>query len=276
MIGCDGVKSRVRQLILGEDNPASYAKYTKLFCFRSLVPMDQAHAAIGEYRSSTRFMYNGLDSHIITYPVAHGSFLNVLAVITDPNPWPEGAQHTARGSRAEAQAAFANWHQAVRAVVDLLPDEMDKWGLFDMLEDPAPSYVRGAVCIAGDAAHASGPHLGAGAAFGIEDALTLSTLLEAVDIEVKKNDGGDIPKMCREALAVYNEVRYQRTQWLVGATREASNLFHWRFPGCGSDPEIFGREITSRLHQVWEYDLDRMVQEAQDKFRERLGGLSSS
>ncbi len=67
--------------------------------------------------------------------------------------------------------------------MDLLPDEMDKWAVFDMKNHPAPSYSAGKVCLAGDAAHAVAPHLGSEAGLGIEDALALSTLLAAVDTE---------------------------------------------------------------------------------------------
>jgi salicylate hydroxylase len=238
--------------------------------------MDRARAAIGEHRSSTRFMYNGPGCHVITYPVGQGTVLNVLAVITDPKAWPHGTQITARGTRQEAEAAFVGWHPTVRAIVSLFPDDMEKWALFDMQESPASSYSRRGVCVAGDAAHASGPHLGAGAAFGIEDALALSSLLTAVDKEAQEGGGGDLSRICCEALYVYDKVRQERTKWLVGATREACDLFHWRYPGCGSDPKKFGEEITLRLHKVWEYDLDEMVHDALSQFATRCKGSSAS
>ncbi|KAI1862577.1 uncharacterized protein JN550_010102 [Neoarthrinium moseri] len=262
VIGCDGIRSRVRQLILGEDNPASHPSYTKQFCFRGLVPMDKARKTLSEYRASTRFMYNGPGAHAITYPVSP-ELLNVLLVISDSNPWSTtDGRHTARGRKKEALEAFKNWHSSVRAIIDLMPDDMDKWAIFDMLEHPAPFYSKGAVCIAGDAAHATGPHLGAGAGFGIEDALVLSELMEAVDRAARMKGGKPRAQICRDALSVYNDVRYERTQWLVGRTREACDLFQWRDKDVGKDFEKFGKEITWRFHQIWEYDLDKMVEDA--------------
>lgn len=272
--------------MLGEDNPASYPGYTNKFCFRSLVPMDRALAAIGEDRVSTRFMYNGPNAHIITYPIAQGTVLNVLAVITDPNPWPPNGsssssnlgqqQHIAPGTRSEAESVFADWHPIVRSIVALLPDEMDKWAIFDALAGPAPSYVADSdlpcVCLAGDAAHAAGPHLGAGAGFGIEDALVLAELFAEVDgaatAAASEGEGPErgMAGLCGKALEVYDKVRYKRTQWLVGATREACDLFQWRDPECGSDAKRFGREITWRFHKIWEYDIDEMVRESLDRF----------
>ncbi len=48
VIGCDGIKSRVRQLILGDDNPASYPHYSHKYAYRGLLSMEKAIAAVGE------------------------------------------------------------------------------------------------------------------------------------------------------------------------------------------------------------------------------------
>lgn len=48
VIGCDGIKSRVRQLILGEDDPASHPQYTYKYAYRGLVPIEKAVEALGE------------------------------------------------------------------------------------------------------------------------------------------------------------------------------------------------------------------------------------
>lgn len=278
VIGCDGIHSRTRQLLLGEDNPAAHPSYTQGYCFRALVPMDKARGNLSEHRASTRFMYNGRGGHVVTYPVSMGEWLNVLLVIRDPNPWREAAadgrgRHTARGTKAEAVAAFKDWHPTVRAIVDLLPEELDKWGIFDMLESPAPSYARGGLCVAGDAAHAAGPHLGAGAGFGMEDALVLSELLEAVDKGEAAGRSGRRSKveMCRDALRAYNDVRYERTQWLVANTRDACDLFQARYGEVGSDWEKFAKEITWRFYKIWEYDVDGMVKEALEDFQDKSG-----
>ncbi|KAI0010493.1 hypothetical protein F4779DRAFT_639275 [Xylariaceae sp. FL0662B] len=268
-IGCDGIRSRVRQILLGEANPASYPCYTKKYCFRALIPMKDARAALGVERTTKRIMYNGPDTHSITYPVAFGQFLNALLVITDPSPWPtEDGKQIGRGDKAEAVRACQGWHTHMRALVDLFPKELDKWAIFDMLENPAPHYHQGSVAIAGDAAHASGPHLGSGAGFGIEDALVLANVLAAankkLDIEASK---GKI-KLCRDALAVYNSVRYDRTQWLVGASREAAALFQWQDETVGDDFEKFLPQISSHFHKIWDNDIDGMVKEALKTFEE--------
>ncbi|KAI1102453.1 FAD/NAD(P)-binding domain-containing protein [Jackrogersella minutella] len=277
VIGCDGIHSRVRQVILGEANPASYASYSNKYCFRALVPMENARAALGEDRTTgggtslNRLMYNGPNAHYITYPVAKGQFMNILLVISDPNPWhTEDGKHTASGKKEDALRAYKDWHPRVRAIVNMLPEELQKWAIFDMFENPAPYYYRGRVAIAGDAAHAAGPHLGSGAGFGIEDALVLATLLEAINVKLDVRNQEAKAKLCHDALVAYNNARYDRTQWLVGATREACALFHWQDANVGSDFGKFLPEITKRFHKIWHYDIDEMAKEALREFG-RLG-----
>lgn len=229
--------------------------------------MDQALARLGHAMVSTRFMYNGPDAHIITYPVAGDSFLNTLAVVSDPEQWsaPDGRQ-TGRATRDEAMRAFEGWHEDVKAIVELLPAEMDKWAIFDMLENPIQQYHKGGrVCLAGDAAHAVGPHLGAGAGFGIEDACLLAELLQSVQDQMKSSSvGGSKNKYLETAFGVFTETRHERTQWLVKHTRETVDLFEWKDPELAKDPETYGREITWRFHEIWYYDIEEMVKKAKE------------
>ncbi|KAI0449834.1 hypothetical protein F5B21DRAFT_28658 [Xylaria acuta] len=269
VIGCDGIRSRVRQLMFGEANPASYPRYTTKFCFRALIPMDKAREVLGKTRTLNRFMYNGLDGHAITYPVAGGALLNTLFVATDPNPW-SLERHTAPVTKEEVINLFGNWHPSIRGLVNLLPEKLDKWAIFDMYDYPAPYYNLGAVALAGDAAHASGPHLGSGAGFGIEDGLVLATVLKAADEEVgARQSGKNKSQICRDALAAYNTARYGRDQWLPGATREAVELFHWRDKEVGSsNHERFIERIGALFHTIWDNDIDEMVKAAAVEFKD--------
>lgn len=235
--------------------------------------MEKARARLGNDMVSTRFMYNGPDAHIITYPVAGNAFLNTLAVVSDPRPWSaQGGRHTGRATRDEAMRAFAGWHEDVKAIVELLPADMDKWAIFDMLENPIPHYHSGGrVCLTGDAAHAVGPHLGAGAGFGIEDACLLAVLLKTVQDQLTKASEESLKtKYLETAFGVYTDMRYERTQWLVRQTRETVDLFEWRDPKVAKDPETYGREITWRFHEIWYYDIDKMVTKAKSAFVDLL------
>ncbi|KAI1272481.1 hypothetical protein F5Y07DRAFT_300488 [Xylaria sp. FL0933] len=267
VIGCDGIRSRVRQLILGEANPASYPRYTNKFCFRALIPMDKARKVLDETRTERRFMYNGPGAHAITYGVANGTLLNALFVVTDPNPWPL-ERHTAPGTKQEVIDAYADWHPVVRGLVDLLPEKLDKWAIFDMYDHPAPYYNVGAVALAGDAAHASGPHLGSGAGFGIEDGLVLATVLKAADEAVRANNSGKSKvQISRDALTAYNTMRFDRDQWLPGATRQAVDLFQWMNKEVDrNDHDRYLSEVSVLYHTIWDNDIEAMVKAAVAEF----------
>ncbi|KAI0503206.1 hypothetical protein F5B22DRAFT_640309 [Xylaria bambusicola] len=269
VIGCDGIRSRVRQIILGENSPAAHPKYTNKFCFRALLPMDKARAVLGTTRTESRFMYNGPGRHAITYAVANGALLNALFVIHDPNPWPF-ERHTAPGTKQEVVDAYADWHPAVRGLVDLLPEKLDKWAIFDMYDDPAPYYNRGAIALAGDAAHASGPHLGSGAGFGIEDGLVLATILQAADEEIRVNKRAKA-EVSHCALEAYNKRRYDRSGWLPGATREAVDLFQMtKKEWHDEDRESYLRGVSRLYHYIWDQDIDEMVKEATLAFHDQM------
>lgn len=230
--------------------------------------MDKARAALGEAKASTRFMHLGPNAHALTFPVAMGTVMNVVAFVTDPSDWAaEDGKFTAPATRKEAVEAFSAFGPAVRAIMGLLPDDLDKWAIFDTRDHPVPKYNKGRVCLAGDAAHAAAPHHGAGAGHGIEDALVLATLLEAVEATSASAWSG--AETIRAALTTYNDIRYERTQWLVDSSRIVGELFEWQDPRCGSDPEKFGREIDWRTHQIWDFDVDETVRSMVDQFKQR-------
>ncbi|KAI2615411.1 FAD/NAD(P)-binding domain-containing protein [Hypoxylon sp. NC1633] len=282
VIGCDGINSRVRKLILGDANPASYPSYTGKYCYRALVPMDKARAVLGDDRtlgrgkSMNRYMYVGPNTHLVNYAVAKDQALNLLFVMSDADPWrTDDGKHTAPGDKADVVTAYADWHPSVRALVDLLPEQLQKWAIFDMYDNPAPHYHSGSMAIAGDAAHAAGPHLGSGAGFGIEDALVLASLLEGVNAKLgqpgqRQRQQGKT-ELCRAALATYNNVRYERTQWLVGATRDACAMFHRQDREVGGDYDKLMLGIGKLFYNIWDNDIDQMVRDALEEYDAVLG-----
>jgi salicylate hydroxylase len=167
VIGCDGIKSRVRLHVLGPDDPSSYPQYTYKVAYRGLVPMDRAVEVLGEWKAHNFHHHVGPGAHITHYAVANKTALNVTVFLSDPDPWPDNSVMVSTGTRDEVAKALRGWHPTVLGLVQLLPRELIKWALFDMAEFPAARYNAGRVCVAGDAAHASSPHHGAGACLGV-------------------------------------------------------------------------------------------------------------
>lgn len=269
VIGCDGIKSRVREILLGKGNPASYPTYTHKFVYRGLIPMDKAAEALGSYKARNQHMHIGPGAHILHFPVADHTLMNVAAFVTDPQDWPDAEKMTAPATRAEAQEAFAQWGPTVRAITDLLPEQLDKWAIFDTCDHPAPTYARGRVCIAGDAAHASAPHHGAGAGIGVEDALCFGTLMEMV-VSSLQAKGASKAQLLNAAFDTYDAVRRERSQWLVNSSRGICDVYEWTNPKTGQDPEKCFEEIKWRSHKIWYFDIDGMLADAARGFEQRL------
>ncbi|KAI9879286.1 MAG: hypothetical protein M1830_009016 [Pleopsidium flavum] len=268
-IGCDGIKSRVREILLGKENPASYPYYSHKVAYRGLIPMDKAVDALGDYKARNQHMHMGPGAHVLHFPVAGHTLMNVVAFVTDPHDWCDNEKMTAPATRVEVEEAFAKWGPTVRAITNLLPDELDKWAIFDTFDHPAPTYARGQICIAGDAAHASSPHHGAGAGIGVEDALCLGTLVEMAvsSLQVK---GASKVQVLSMAFDTFNAVRRERSQWLVNSSRSICEVYEWANPKTGKDPEKCLEEIKWRSHKIWYFDINGMLGDAAEGYERRL------
>lgn len=74
VIGCDGIKSRTRELVLGKEEarPVFSGKYA----YRGLIPMQKAMQILGDDVPQTPQMYCGYRGHVLTFPIASGTIMN--------------------------------------------------------------------------------------------------------------------------------------------------------------------------------------------------------
>ncbi|KIM94089.1 hypothetical protein OIDMADRAFT_45885 [Oidiodendron maius Zn] len=271
VIGCDGIKSEVRKIILGKNHLAAEPSYNHQYALRGLVPMDKAIAALGEYKGRNRHMHLGPGSYVATVPVALGKAINLVAFIQDPDEWPDTTQLTAPADKEKVLQAFNDFGRPVRnlirTVVDTSP-RLDKWGIFDCVDRQSPTFTKGRVCIAGDAAHAASPHHGAGAGMGMEDNLVLAVLLAEVATSEEGQDNR--AASIRAALTAYSNVRLERTQWVAESSRTIGELLEWRYPPTMSDWEKCEAELTWRSHKIWHHDQEAMLRTAQADYERIL------
>lgn len=129
---------------------------------------------------------------------------------------------------------------------------------------PASTYVAGAVCIMGDAAHATTPWQGSGGGMSIEDCLILSTLLGRAKTTTK----------ARIALNVYDQVR-PRTQRIVELSRETGMIV----AGLKQKTELNLNTLREKLLPRWNFIIDfdnaKHRDEAVAIMERELEGLSS-
>lgn len=161
LIGADGVRSHVRELVFGPTAPR-YAGYT---CWRLVV---RAPAAGTELREMW-----GRGRRFGIVPIGGG---RVYAFATANAP--AGADDPYDGRLERFRARFADFGGQVPEVLAALehPDEL----LHNDIEElPPHPWRRGRALLIGDAAHALTPNLGQGAAMALEDAAVLVRELAA-------------------------------------------------------------------------------------------------
>ncbi|TVY81970.1 FAD-dependent monooxygenase afoD [Lachnellula suecica] len=261
VLGCDGVHSFTRKALLG-DHPASNAGYSHKIVYRSMVPLAGASAALGAYKAGRATMHTGPNAHMVSYPLPMHNVYNLSLFVHDDKEWPHDRNSVIPSSRDEALKALEGFGPHIRELVALLPEQITKYAIFDTYDNPAPTYAKGRVCIAGDAAHASSPFHGAGTTTGVEDALVLADLLERVQAGPLEGR----PPRLEAALRAYSSVRMERSQWLVKSSREIGDMYQFRYPPAGKDKAKFKVEFETRAGKICDFDLNAMLNKARKEY----------
>ena len=70
--------------------------------------------------------------------------------------------------------------------------------------------------------------------------------------------------------AAYDQVRKPRSQRVVKTSREAGTLVGMLAEGVGSDLQIIRERLETRMHWIWNRDLEKQNAEAVALFEESL------
>ena len=238
VVGCDGIKSRTRQLILGEHHEAAHAQFTGKYCYRGLIPMEKAVSLLGDELAKNGQMYMGYHGHVLTVPIEKGAIMNVVAIRTKSDGKWEDDKWVIPTKKEDLESDFKDFGEQVKKILSLM-EKPDIWALFDDL--PAPTYYKGRLCVLGDSAHASTPHQGAGAGMAFEDAYVLSSLLAEI------NSSSDISK----AFRAYDYVRRPRTQKVVATSRAAGELLDFESKEFEDDVDAIKKNLDQRYKWIW-------------------------
>lgn len=188
VIGADGMRSQVRSMVFG---PEIQPKFTGQVCWRYNLPRipDLEHI----------WVYIGATGTAGFVPL--GPDLMYMLMIEKP-PAGEPLRLPVEGLAAKMRERLTQFSGPVAEYKDQIVD--DAAVVYRPVENvvlPAP-WHRGRVVIVGDAAHATSPHCGQGAAQAIEDGLVLTQELQA-------------KATLDEAFAAFMERRYDRCRFIV-------------------------------------------------------------
>ncbi|MCJ1442554.1 MAG: hypothetical protein MMC23_003050 [Stictis urceolatum] len=254
VVGCDGIKSHVRDCLLGLE---ARARFTGKYAYRGLLDMNKAAELLGEDVARNSQMHIGYHGHVLTFPIEQGKTMNVVAFKTKEDGKWEDDKWVVPMKREDMEKDFADWGETVKKILSLM-QKPDVWALFD--HPSAETFYRGRICLSGDAAHASTPHQGAGAGMAIEDAYVLSSVLGLVEK----------PTELKAAFAAYDVIRRGRDLKLVTTSRDAGHQWEFEAEGIEDDLDKFKERLEGRLDWIWNEDVHQEFEDAKTVFlRER-------
>ena len=118
VVGCDGVRSRVRQILFDKKSPLEDLTFSGKYAYRGLIPMDKAKEVLGDYLAGNSQMYLGPEGHILTYPIDHGKVMNVIAFKNQDTDW-EHEAWVLKNQGAEMKSDFEGWGKPVQAILNV-------------------------------------------------------------------------------------------------------------------------------------------------------------
>lgn len=169
VVGADGLKSVVREKLYSA-NPAAF---TGFVAWRGLVERNLLEGISFDPHFGT---YSSSDKLFVRYPVRHGSLVNYVAIARRNDFLCESWSAPAEVHQVAGE--FEGWHRDVTKIILATPkNRCMRWALYS--REPLDDWIRGRVCLLGDAAHPMSPFFGMGAAMAIEDALILARCFAA-------------------------------------------------------------------------------------------------
>ena len=227
LIGADGLRSRVREIVIGDGppRPAGHVSY------RGVVPFDQVK---DQSHFDDMVIWVGPDLHFVQYRLRGGTVMNNVATVVSRKF--ERGERTNYGGPDELMETFSRTTPHVQEMLSYVGKDKN-WVLHD--RDPVPGWTRGNVALLGDAAHPTLQYLAQGACMAIEDAVVLSAKLEKA--------GKDVGA----ALAAYEKERYLRAIRVPITSRIFGEIIH----ADGGARDLRNHLLAQRTPETfWEID----------------------
>ncbi|HJL79753.1 MAG: FAD-dependent monooxygenase [Gammaproteobacteria bacterium] len=214
VIGADGNRSKIRNTILGDDDP----QFSGYVAWRGLVPTSELSEGDFDECGSSAFIAPG--RVFARYMVRNGDLYNYVAFLAT-DEWAEEGW-SIRSEVGTLLETFADFNQQVKNIIRATPpDDCYKWGIFT--REPAAKWSTSKVTLLGDAAHPTTPFMGQGAVMAIEDAVVLTRIIE------QSNNPEEI-------IERYENARVERANFVMNHSRKAGERF------TGNEPEKYSKE----------------------------------
>ena len=165
VIGADGIRSRVREFLLGNEAP----RFVGAVAHRAIF----ATESLRGFKIPDCTKWWGRDRHILPYfMTSRRDEIYVIGVIPQTT-WDSDAA-SLPSSRDEILGAFDGFHDDLRRVLEAAED-VSVWPIYD--RERNDRWSGGRIVLLGDACHPMRPYMAAGGAMAVEDGAILSRSL---------------------------------------------------------------------------------------------------
>lgn len=258
LIGCDGIHSTVRKILLGDDDPATLPRNSGCWAVFTMHPYEKARASIGNLNvnleDAREYGWIGEGGFMMTNLFSNGE--QVQFTITGMDRDAAGSdkwQRTVTQQDLKELYVGKGWlPQMERAVNDLLCDQPEHRAIYLWDHPHARTYTDGPVCVLGDAAHATTPFQASGGGMSIEDAMVIAALLGKATS----------PAEAAVALEVYDQVRRPRTQKIVDSSWKTGQTMMGIDKDAGTDAVKLRAALEDRWDFIMDLDLEQHREEA--------------
>jgi salicylate hydroxylase len=253
VIGCDGIRSKIRDVILGSENKAVFGGYWDA-CAR-MSPQkaaDQFGTDLFDPFKPVEVALIGEGASMLFVPNTNGEVYNVIVAAAAGNGI-NSSDWKIELTREFLEDAFSAWDVDFRtAVLDIiLSSESGAGALYTQWESPfASTYYQSRLCIMGDSAHSTIPWLGQGACMAMEDAAVLACLLGLVKSSTE----------LEAALETFDQTRRGRPEHIMIRSREAAKVLTGQM---GLDPaKLKPLNVPEWWKSIWSFDMHSHIKEA--------------
>jgi salicylate hydroxylase len=201
LIGCDGLWSKVRALLLGDEPP----RVSGHIAYRAVLPIEEVPE---DLRWNAATLWAGPRNHLVHYPLRNWKLFNLVAVFHS-DKYVEGWNTT--GDRDLLMERFQGVDPRPMSLLEKISD-WRMWVLCD--REPIKVWSKRRVTLLGDAAHPMLQYFAQGACMATEDAVCLADKI----MEAK----GDYAA----AFEAYQSERYLRTGRVQYMARFLGDIYH--------------------------------------------------
>ncbi|RFU24279.1 hypothetical protein B7463_g12055, partial [Scytalidium lignicola] len=253
IIGCDGIKSVVRQHLGFSDDPV----YSGQMVYRGYVSYDDLTPETAALLRRT-INFRGPRRHILTLPIGNDESktarVGVIGFMTEPlNNW-KSESWLAKAPVDDLDEHVKDWTGAVKEIINGLRKGAEDGQILKQtlyVREPTPRWYevdqgnpQSGIILIGDSVHSTLPHQGQGACQAIESGFALAQILQywATD-------------NLASAFQFFQDFRKPRTDKITKTSYEAGKLASADIPEEQWEQSFNPDLVRERMRWVMEYDL---------------------